>query len=199
MQVRTQDAVSRREQILLATIEVVAEAGYHEASFARIIEHAGLSSTRLISYHFESRDALMREALGYVIEQGRAFMEPRIGRAGSARTRLAAYIRSNLEFLAERPAYARAAVTILASLPEQPGEQEGADAAVTPLERMFTAAQQAGEMRRFDPTAMAVSLRAAIDAAAGRSVARQADLRQYAEELVEIFDRATATEVAPHD
>lgn len=199
MQVRTQDGISRREQILQATLEVVAEAGYHEASFARIISRAGLSSTRLISYHFESRDALMREALGYVIEQGSAFMAPRIGRSGPARTRLAAYIRSNLEFLAERPAYVRAAVTILASLPGLPGEQEGADAAVAPLERMLAAAQEAGEMRRFDPTAMAVSLRAAIDAAAGRSVARQADLRAYAEELVEIFDRATATEVAPHD
>lgn len=199
MQVKTQDAVSRREQILRATLEVVAATGYHEASFARIISHAGLSSTRLISYHFESRDALMREALGYVTEQGTAFMTPRIGRSGPARIRLAAYIRSNLEFLAERPAYARAAVIILANLPGQPGEQEGTDAAIAPLERMFTAAQQAGEMRRFDPTAMALSLRAAIDAAASRSVARQADLHAYAEELVEIFDRATAAEVASHD
>jgi AcrR family transcriptional regulator len=201
MQVTPAAPASRREQILRATIEVVAGAGYHEASFAKIIEHAGLSSTRLISYHFESRDALMREALGYVIEQGRAFMLPRIGRAGPARTRLAAYIRSNLEFLAERPAYARAAVIILANLPAPPpgeieGAQEGTDEAVTALEQLFTAAQEAGEMRRFDPVAMAVSLRAAIDAAAGRSVAQHVDLRKYAEELVEIFDRATAAEVA---
>jgi AcrR family transcriptional regulator len=197
MQVRTRDAAARREQILQATIEVVAGTGYHEASFARIIEHAGLSSTRLISYHFESRDALMREALGYVVERGSAFMRPRIVRAGPARARLAAYIRSNLEFLAEQPAYARAAVEILANLPARAGQREFADAAVTVLEQLFTAAQEAGEMRRFDPVAMAVSLRAAIDAAATRSVTHPVDLRQYAGELVEIFDRATATEVAP--
>ena len=197
MQVRTRDAATRREQILQATIEVVADAGYHEASFARIIEHARLSSTRLISYHFESRDALMREALGYVIERGTAFMQPRIVQAGPARARLAAYIRSNLEFLAEQPASARAAVEILANLPAQAGQREFADAAVAVLEQLFTAAQEAGEMRRFDPVAMAVSLRAAIDAAAIRSVTHPVDLRQYAGELVEIFDRATATEARP--
>jgi hypothetical protein len=98
---------------------------------------------------------------------------------------------------ARRPAYARAAVEILANLPAQAGQREFADAAVAVLEQLFTAAQEAGEMRPFDPVAMAVSVRAAIDAAATRSVTHPVDLRQYAGELVELFDRATATEARP--
>ena len=35
-----------------AAIETIAQAGYRDATFARIAERAGLSSTGLISYHF---------------------------------------------------------------------------------------------------------------------------------------------------
>ncbi|TDD47082.1 TetR family transcriptional regulator [Nonomuraea terrae] len=47
---------ARRAQIVGATIATIAELGYHQASFARIAERANLSSTRLISYHFDHKD-----------------------------------------------------------------------------------------------------------------------------------------------
>ena len=43
---------ARRAQIVQAAIETIAEAGFRHATFARIAERAGLSSTGLISYHF---------------------------------------------------------------------------------------------------------------------------------------------------
>ncbi|MEP7024912.1 MAG: TetR family transcriptional regulator, partial [Actinomycetota bacterium] len=49
---RSVTAMARRSQIVTATIDVIAEVGFGQASFARIAERAGLSSTRLISYHF---------------------------------------------------------------------------------------------------------------------------------------------------
>jgi len=100
MRVNTR-VVDRRAQILEATVEVIASRGVHETSFARIIEHAGLSSTRLISYHFESRDVLLQEALAYVLDEAARFMGPRIAQATTANERLSAYIRSNLEFVKE--------------------------------------------------------------------------------------------------
>jgi AcrR family transcriptional regulator len=43
---------ARRREIVAATIDTVAALGYRSASFAKIAERSGLSSTRLISYHF---------------------------------------------------------------------------------------------------------------------------------------------------
>ena len=67
MQVTERSATSaaRRAQILDATIEVIAAEGFAGASFKRIDEHAGLSSTRLISYHFAGKDELMAALVGY--------------------------------------------------------------------------------------------------------------------------------------
>ena len=50
---------ARRAQIVAATMQVIAEDGLAQASFARIAERAGLSSTRLISYHFAGKDELI--------------------------------------------------------------------------------------------------------------------------------------------
>jgi len=51
--------IARRSQIVAAMIDVIAELGFGQASFARIAERAGVSSTRLISYHFAGKDELI--------------------------------------------------------------------------------------------------------------------------------------------
>lgn len=58
---------ARRAQILDATIAVIASEGFASASFKRIAEHAGLSSTRLISYHFAGKDELMSALVEHVV------------------------------------------------------------------------------------------------------------------------------------
>jgi AcrR family transcriptional regulator len=66
---RSVTTLARRAPIVAATIEVLAETGYRDASFARIAEHAGLSSTRLISYHFAGKDELIAAVAAHVIGQ----------------------------------------------------------------------------------------------------------------------------------
>ena len=56
---RSVTATARRAQIVAATIDVIVESGYSQTSFARIAERAGLSSTRLISYHFAGKAELV--------------------------------------------------------------------------------------------------------------------------------------------
>ena len=73
---------ARRAQIVQAAIETIAEAGYRGATFARITERAGLSSTGLISYHFASRDELIGEVVAKVIGDIGAFMARRMAGAG---------------------------------------------------------------------------------------------------------------------
>ena len=194
----TDRAAGRRAEIIRATIAVIAERGYSATSFARIIEHAGLSSTRLVSYHFESREALMRATLEQIVAEAAGVMQPLMAAESTARGQLAAYIRGNLGFLADRPAHARAAVEIVANLPASPGVPASDDTSVNLLVAHFSTAQAAGEMRSFDPHVMAVTVRAAIDAAVIRAGNTDTDLSAWAEELVTTFDRAVAGEEIEH-
>ncbi|CUR57284.1 hypothetical protein NOCA1120472 [metagenome] len=46
---------------------MVAEEGFARATFARIAERGGLSSTRLISYHFAGKDELVAAVVEHVV------------------------------------------------------------------------------------------------------------------------------------
>jgi hypothetical protein len=66
------------------------------------------------------------------------------------------------------------------------------DGAVHILAELLTRFQAAGDFRHdFDPTAMAIAIRAVLDAAPGRLADPAFDIDQYAHEAVTIFDRAT--------
>ena len=188
----TVTASARRAQIITAAIDTIAELGYGNASFARIAKRAGISSTRLISYHFDDKAELVRAVVGAVLAEAAGYMGERLRAAGGSRTGLlAAYIESNLAFIAEHPTAIRAVIEISANARAEDGTPLVQPADVDdPLERLvtlFREGQQAGEFRVFDPAVMAVTLRAAIDAAASRPAL---DPHDYAAELVALFTRA---------
>jgi AcrR family transcriptional regulator len=56
-----------RERILAAAVERIASDGIDDVRIARIAMDAGVS-TSLVHYHFETRDALLEEALEYSFE-----------------------------------------------------------------------------------------------------------------------------------
>ena len=60
-------AAGARERILDAAVERIASDGIDEARIARIAMDAGVS-TSLVHYHFETREALLAEALEYSYE-----------------------------------------------------------------------------------------------------------------------------------
>src|SRR3954471_687454 len=99
---------ARRDQIVAATIGVLAERGYAATSYDAICVAAGLSSKRLISYHFTSKDELLAEVLHRVTTDAGEYMRPAIGAAAGPAAKLAAYIRSNVEFIAAKPDHVRA-------------------------------------------------------------------------------------------
>ena len=175
----------RREEIVEAAVRVVAREGYHGLSFVKVVREAGLSSTRLISYHFGTREELLHQAFAHVLARAVEFMEPRIAAADSARGKIRAYIASNLQFLAEDLTYARAAVELAANLPAT-GDSGG----LALLEFGFRAGQRSGELRPFDPHVMAVALRGAIDATVIDIVTNGTDSKRASSDLTELFDRA---------
>ncbi|WP_405058590.1 TetR/AcrR family transcriptional regulator [Kribbella sp. NBC_01505] len=185
---RAGSTAARRDQIVAATIAVLADRGFAATTYDAICAEAGLSSKRLISYHFKTKDELLAEVLHRVTADATVLMRPAIDNADGPGGKLAAYIRSNVAFVAARPNHVRAVQQIVVGAAEVPSEE--ADGAVTRLVALFDDGQRTGAFRKFDTLLMAVTLRAALDAAAGRVIAG-ADPATCAQELAEIFDRAT--------
>lgn len=187
---------ARRAQIVAAAIEVIADLGYQKASFAKIAQAAGLSSTGMISYHFAGKDDLMRAVMTEVLRVAEAYMGPRITERDSPSERLRAYIESNVELLAEYPKHLPALVEVAGNLAAGMDDLgRSMDETLNLHVRLFEAGQEAGHFRPFDARAMAVALRGAIDAVVTRSMREPGmDVAAYARELADIFDLATRTE-----
>src|SRR4051812_8074461 len=97
---RTFTETARRAQIVRAAIETISELGYAKASFGQIAKRAGLSSTGMISYHFDGKADLIAEVLRQVFDESvgymRASMKEVVGHAAGLR----AYIESNVSYIA---------------------------------------------------------------------------------------------------
>ncbi|MEO7351880.1 MAG: TetR family transcriptional regulator, partial [Marmoricola sp.] len=145
---------ARRTQIIAATIEVIAAEGFAQASFARIAERAGLSSTRLISYHFANKDELVGAVVRHVLASISAYVGARIDAAeaaegsGNATAILSAYIEANVAFIDEDRAQMQALLQIVLSSGGLPGGNE--KPTETPLAGLLRHGQSTGEFRTFD-------------------------------------------------
>jgi AcrR family transcriptional regulator len=193
---RTFIETARRAQIVAAAIDTIAELGYAGASLGRIAARIGISRG-LISYHFAGKDDLMKEVIAEVLAQAGAYMEPRISAEPTGPGRLRAYIESNLSFMREHRNYLIAVVEILRHRIATEGPRRvratNAEVAARPLVELLARAQAAGELRaEFDPRAMAIAIRAAIDAVPPLlGVDPEFDIDGYANEVAEIFELAT--------
>lgn len=189
----------RRRQIIDATIAVLAESGYRGTSFARIVERAGLSSTRMISYHFEGKNDLMQATLGTIIDRQDTFITERVRAGGDLRRVLLDQLAAEVAFIATHPQESTALVEI--------GTHVGAagDAVISEqvvyatrvgrFERQLVQGRRSGVFRDFDPRVMALAMRQAVDGVTLRL--RQEpdlDVDQYGRELSALFDRAVRAE-----
>jgi AcrR family transcriptional regulator len=187
---------ARRAQILAAAIDTIVELGYDKASYARITERAGLSSPRLISYHFANKDDLIRQILVDVYTAAARALGERIAREGSAGGRLTAYLEGNVDFLREHPREVAALTAIGPHLrdddgkPYTPASSQEPDVEV--LQALLGEGQRGGEFRDFDTRSMAVMIRGAITAAVQRLHDDSGlDFDAYRRELVTTFRLAT--------
>jgi AcrR family transcriptional regulator len=184
---------ARRTQIVEAAIETLAEVGYANTSLARIAARLGISKG-VISYHFAGKDDLIAEIVSQVLQRAWAYIQPRIEAQTTGPEMLRAYIESHFEFMRDNPKQLSAVVeivraTIAGAKSPFTGDRDGA---VHMLAELLTRFQAAGDLRAdFDPNAMAIAIRAVIDAAPGRLADPAFDIDQYAREAVTSFDRAT--------
>jgi AcrR family transcriptional regulator len=188
---RAESAAARRRQIVAATIELLGERGYAGTSFDGIVKLAGLSSKRMITYHFDTKDQLYAAVVTEVAEVAAAFMSPLIGQEETFRQKLRTYVVSNIRFIAEFPAHVRAVREIAFHSTADRAVSGLTDPALARLVEGLVDGQRAGEFREFDPQVMAITVRAAIDAAT-EHLRAGADPADYAAELATLLDRATS-------
>lgn len=183
----------RRAEIIEATMRVLAEQGFAAASFARIREVAELSSTRMISYHFADKAALMGALVEHVVQQAAAVMVPAMEAEPTWAGKLAGYLRSNLRFLADNRLAARAVIEVIRNAPRADnGLREDTSALLLSL--LLAQGQEAGEFRVFDTLVMARSIRATIDAFAMTMPSGEAATAVAIDEIVALYHRATRPE-----
>jgi len=187
----------RRAQIIAAAIEVLDELGYAKTSFARIVERAGLSSTRMISYHFANRNELMWATVGSVIDSMDGYLGEHLETAGGRAAMLRDYIKAEVGFLGEQPKQVRALIEISTNSRERPDspvvEAVWQDLRTGRLERQLTQGQREGVFGEFDVRVLAMAIRQAIDGVALRLDREpETDLERYGDEIADLFLRATA-------
>jgi AcrR family transcriptional regulator len=191
---------ARRAQIIGATIGVIADLGYRKATFAKIKERAGLSSTRMISYHFTSKAGLMQAVLSTVVETKNEFLKERTGGGVDPADRpgyLRAHIETSIAFLRAYPECVR----VLTELAANSDDAEGwvmtkvlvDDMRVHGLARQLKQGQAEGLFGDFTPEVMAMSVTQAIDGVAAAYAADPSlDLEKYGREVADTFVKATA-------
>jgi len=191
---------ARRAQIVAAAIDTIAEVGYASASFARIAQRLGISRG-LISYHFAGKDDLIKQVIHEAAEEAKAYIRPRILAESTGPEMVRAYIQSTLGFMRDHRNNVVAMIEIARSAEGRHtyhGDPDVVDA-VGALEQLLSRLQRAGELRpEFDPHAMAIAIRAAIEAASARLALDQGfDINRYTGEIATTFHLATRLE-SPH-
>jgi AcrR family transcriptional regulator len=187
---RSPAATARRAQIVDATIEVIADEGFSRASFARIADRAGLSSTRLISYHFAGKEELIAAVVEHVVGGIGAHVGERVLAESTARARLRVFIEGVVTYADTHRAPMSALIQVAMSATADGGTSAPSD--TSGLERILLEGQESGEMRAFDVGVVATTVQRAVEVVPFRLQAEpDLDCSAYAAELVELFDRAT--------
>lgn len=158
---------TRREQIVRATVEVVAEHGYEYASLANIARAAGVSKG-LVSHHFGSKDELMATTVRVTLTDLRGAIAAELDLSAPVPTVIRSALRHAARLGRTHATQFRALEAITHNLrgPDGTPRLTLADYEDTyrAEETLLRRGQQEGSLRAFDVRVMAVTYQGAIDA-----------------------------------
>lgn len=185
---------ARRGQLVRSAIEALSATGYAGTSLAAIASRAGVSKGVLL-YHFKDKDDLMGSVLMDVYSRAGERIGAAIARHDNSRAEVMAYVEENLAFLAEHPHDIRAIVEIAANARREDGSPRfgspGQDPVLDHLVEILDSGRRSGQLGTFDPRALAILIRGAIDTASGRLVNDERfDLAAYGTQLLAVIDCA---------
>jgi AcrR family transcriptional regulator len=169
--------------------------GYARTSLAEIARRAGVSKG-VVSYYFAHKDELLQQLVVEVYTRAGQAIADRVEQETSAAAALRGYLQANLDFIAAHPAQIRAVAEIAVNLRRPDGTLHFAAGADDPvighLADLLRSGQRTEEFCTFDPTIVAMMIRAAIDAASGRLIADPSfDIDAYTRELITFVEQAT--------
>jgi AcrR family transcriptional regulator len=194
MRARTFTESGRRAQIITAAIEVIAEVGFAKASFSRIAKHAGLSSTGMISYHFEGKDDLLAACVTEIEQVTTAFMQPRIDAAVGHVAQLRAFVESNVDLVGPHATELRALIDLVRNAGSHSPAVDGRTAL---FEHHFRTGQAEGVFRPFDIRTVTIAFTSGLDAVVAIAAAtgtEPTELTRIGRELADLYVRAIAPE-----
>lgn len=187
---------ARRAQILRGAIDTIVELGWAQSSLVRIGERIGASKGAILHY-FRDKDALVGALVLDVHTRLANAVADAVDAETTSSARIRAYIRANLEFIADNPRDI-AAIVELGAAYRSPDHRrlaeiiDGADRwpeELLPLDLAALLARERADprMRDVDTGTMAMIIRGAIDSAAERR-ARDPDFdpRPYGRELADM-------------
>ena len=179
---------ARRNQIIEATIEVLARYGYVNTSFARIGKHAGISPS-LISYHFKNKEDLTDAVLKWVIKMRADHVQSEVAKAAGATDKLRAAIEADMMNLGAEPKYFQALSEVIFSKRSAEGSMvflgDQEDPALTIIRDILKTGQQNGEFGDFDADDLACIIDGARDTFLAQLAMRpDADLKKFTNNLI---------------
>jgi AcrR family transcriptional regulator len=177
----------RRQQLVQATIQTVAELGYGQASLARIAARAGVSKG-VIAYHFDTKERLIELVVEHVYASSWAAVEPHLAAADTAAGKLQAFVHAEIGYYSSHREQLLAVASIVVnhraadgSLRYPPGAEQSV---LGVLMAILRAGQASGELQPFDPLPLSVTVDRAITGALEQWAADPSiDLQAYAVEL----------------
>ncbi|GAA4013181.1 TetR family transcriptional regulator [Deinococcus rubellus] len=182
---------ARRQQLIQATITVVAQVGYAQASVARIAQQAGISKG-LISYHFRNKEDLFAQTLKETFRSISAAVTQTLDLTQPAPIIMRQLLAETANYGATHHAQFRALDEISRNLRNPSGQQlltlADYEEVYQGLERLFQRGQREGHFRSFDTRVMAVTYQSAVDTMFAYADAHpDTDLKAYADSLADIL------------
>jgi AcrR family transcriptional regulator len=179
---------ARREQMIQATVETVAEVGFHKASLARIAERMGIAKGGII-YHFSSRDELVRAALQTVFDRLTRYVVEQMEGVPSLREAVWTYVVALVGYLDAHRDEVRLISEGFAAAQSPEGAGEQVRARWSTLADLLDQAVAETGRSGVDTRVLAVTVSGGIDALVAEAVRDPGfDLRVAGERLAEMVD-----------
>lgn len=159
---------ARRQQIIEATIQTIAKAGYLQASLAEIARAIGVSKG-VISYHFANKDDLIAQVIETLRATSSAYLQAQVDAQTSVAGKLRTFIEASFIFAQTHREHMVTLLDLLVSFGSSTERQRqyagGYNLGRGYLEALLERGQQAGEFRVFSTTTLAALILSAIDGA----------------------------------
>ncbi|MEO9180472.1 MAG: TetR/AcrR family transcriptional regulator, partial [Acidimicrobiales bacterium] len=188
------DEGQRRGQIIAGCVEVLAEHGYQQTTFALIADAAGVSKG-LIWHYFSDRDTLMEQVAVATAARLRDQVAADIDLTAPVPAVIDAAIHRAADLRRTHPAELRAVSQIAQNLRDIDGTQRldhtYYEQTYQAQEQLFRRGQDEGSLREFDTRVMAVTYQGAIDAMIGYTESHpDIDIDSYADSLSNLLTEA---------